>query len=308
MHPANIATFLDEGGEQISATRIVLGGRFGEEPEDVSLQRLDRFAAAGGRLVETAHSYADGRSEEVIGQWLQAHPARVGVVDKVGHPDHEGVLDLSRRRINQEAEESCRRLQVSAIDVLFLHRDDPSRSVSELSETLLGLVRAGYARRVGVSNWSADRLAQLATLLSEQGQVPVVSYHFSLAVPARPLWPGTFHADDEVMRVVDEFRLPLLPWAAQARGFFAGLSEPLGDGQPDPFDTAENREKRQRCADLAKRLDCRPETVALAWTLHHDRMWPIIGPRSVDELDVSLAAASLSLDEATLRWLSEGSE
>lgn len=306
MNPPNIVSVLDEGGEQVSTTRVILGGRFGEESEHVSFQRLDRFAAGGGRLVETAHSYADGRSEEIIGRWLQANPGSVGVVDKVGHPDHEGILDLSRDRVDQEAEESCRRLGLPAIDVLLLHRDDPSRSVSELAETLLGLVHAGYARRVGVSNWSADRLAQLAALLNDQGQVPVASYHFSLAVPVRPLWPGTLHAADDVMAVVNRYGLPLLAWAAQARGFFAGLSEPLHDGLPDPFDTAENREKRERCVELAKRLDCRPEVVALAWTLHHNRVWPIVGPRSIDELDVSLAATLLPLDEVAVRWLRDG--
>ncbi|MEV5778331.1 aldo/keto reductase [Streptomyces antimycoticus] len=286
-------------------TRVVLGGRFGEEGESLSFARLDRFAECGGRYVDTAHSYADGRSEEVIGAWLRATGGSLEVLTKVGHPDACGVLDLSPSRLRAEANESRRRLGREAVDLLLLHRDDTTRPVAELADTLMGFARRGEARRIGVSNWSAPRLAQLVPLLLADGRTPVVSYQHSLAEPSRPLWPETRDAR-EVAPVLMEFGLTLFAWAAQARGFFAGRTEPVGDQAADPFGTPVNRERRERCRELAKRLGRRPETVALAWTLCATGAYPIVGARTLAELDASLAAATLDLDEDTCHWLEHG--
>ncbi|WP_327325221.1 aldo/keto reductase [Streptomyces sp. NBC_01210] len=282
---------------------IVLGGRFGEEPEQLSFERLERFSSAGGQWVDTAHSYADGRSEEIIGKWMSTRPGTLRVMDKIGHPSADGSLDLTGRNLRKEAEQSCRRLQVPSLDVVMLHRDDPGRTVEELVETLVGLVSSGLAARVGVSNWRADRLAELVPLLVAAGHVPVVSYQFSLAVPSRPLWPGTLHECDALRAVITQHDLPLVAWAGQARGFFAGAGEPVGPGVSDPFDTPRNRERRRRCQAVAHDLGVRPETVALAWTLHRPGVWPVIGARSVDEVDISMAASSLTLDETVVQWL-----
>lgn len=286
--------------------RIVLGGRFGEEPAELSWRRLDRFAEAGGRIVDTAHSYADGRSEQVIGEWLRANAGSLAVVDKVAHPDDTGAIDLSPRAVRREVAESRTRLGVSTLDVVLLHRDSAAVPVQEVAETLAGLAADGEAREIGVSNWPASRLDQLANVLAAHGHVPVVSYQRSLAVPTTPLWPGTRHADASLLRVAARHGLPVLAWAAQARGFFTGTTEPPCPGQPDPFDSTANRARRQRCRHLARKAGTRPETVALAWLLHQPDTYPIIGPRSIAELDASLEATQLHYDSATLRWLAEG--
>lgn len=296
---------LSDSGKD-SVHRIVLGGRFGEEDERVSMARLDRFAEAGGLFIDTAHSYAGGEAERVIGRWLRVNPGTLAVVDKIGHPDDRGRLDLSRSRLETELTDSLRRLGVLTLDIVLLHRDDPARPVAELAETLADFVHSGRARQVGVSNWSPDRLAQLVIELGEHGVVPVVSYQYSLAVPAKPLWPGTRHADAALLAVINDHELPLFGWAAQARGFFAGRVEPTADSGLDPFDTEENHARRRRCRELAERLGTRPETVALAWSLRAGRSYPIVGPRDMAELDHSLAASRLVLDDSTVEWLARG--
>lgn len=288
----------------VGAARIVLGGRFGEEPVSTSWRRLDRFVQAGGQLVDTAHSYASGQSERVIGEWLRANPRAVKVIDKIGHPNDAGRLDLSAPALKAEAVESRRRLGVEKIDVLMLHRDSPSTRVEEITETLVGLVQDGYVERIGVSNWPAERLRSLVGHVAELGHAPVVSYQQSLAVPKVPLWPGTHHADAAVRSIICHRGLTLLAWAAQARGFMAGQTEL--PGQEDPFDTHDNRARRQRSQVFAYELGLRAETIALAWLLHQPNTLPIIGPRSIEELDASLAAANVRLDPATMTWLAEG--
>lgn len=288
--------------------RVVLGGRFGEEDESVSYARLDAFAESGGRWVDTAHSYAGGRSERVIGRWLGLREAPVRLIDKIGHPDHDGRLDLAAEALRAETEESLRRLGRDSVDVLMLHRDDPARPVSAMAEALLDLVERGYATATGVSNWPAPRLAELESVYRQAGHVPVVSYQHSLATPVSPLWPGTRHADEELLGLVLDRQLPFLAWAGQARGFFAGRSEPVRPGGPDPFDSPVNRSRRRRCTALAADLGTTPDTVALAWSLHRSHAWPVVGARSVAEVARSMAAAELRLDAVTVRWLERGAD
>jgi aryl-alcohol dehydrogenase-like predicted oxidoreductase len=289
-----------------ASTRVILGGRFGEETVRSSWQRLDRFVERGGEAVDTAHSYAEGRSEQVIGDWLRANPGSLVVVDKVGHPDGSGSVNLSARALRREIAESHRRLGVATIDVVLLHRDSPAHPVEEIAETLAAVVAEGEAREIGVSNWLAPRLCGLVAALAVRGHVPLISYQYSLAVPLTELWPGARHADESVRRVAAEHKLTVLAWAAQARGFFAGRSEPPAPGRPDPFDGSVNRARRTRCRELARDLGTLPETVALAWLLHQARIRPIIGPRSVAEVDASMDAAQIRLDAAVLDWLAEG--
>ncbi|MER6079320.1 aldo/keto reductase [Streptomyces sp. NPDC001833] len=297
---------LDEHGMESAAHRFVLGGPFGAEPAGTTAERLARFADAGGLLVETSHSYAGGRAEAAVGRWLRGSPGTLGVATKVGHDTTGGDVPLSRDTVFGHVRSALENLGVEAIDVLLYHCDDPTRSVAELADTLVGLVEAGHVHRVGVSNWRAGRLRELAGELGARGHTPVASYQFSLAEPDPALLEGSLHADDTVLDVVRGHRLPLLGWSSQARGYFARGGPKDHHGRPDPYDTADNRARRLRCTELAGRLGVRPETVALAWTLHHPGVWPSIGPRTTAQLDGSLEARRVTLTGEQVRWLRHG--
>lgn len=303
---------LDRRSAESPAHRFVLGGPFGAEPLADSFARLGHFTDAGGLLVETSHSYAHGQAEAAVGDWLRKNPGRLGVVTKVGHDRSGHDIPLSRENVLAHVRGSLESLGVAAVDVLLLHCDDPARSVAELADTLAHLVAAGYARRIGVSNWSADRLAALAGQLAERGHTAVASYQFSLAKPD-PVRLNHPYADETLLATIHRHELPLLSWSSQARGFFARPAEgvrqagrPERSERPDPFDTEQNRARRKRCAALAEELNSRPETVALAWTLHHQGVWPSIGPRTTEQLDRSLQARRLSLTDEQVHWLQCG--
>lgn len=305
--PLHLLDELFEQEEMESAVhRFVLGGPFGAEPVETSAERLTRFAAAGGLLVETSHSYAKGLAEPAIGQWLRRNPGTLGVLTKVGHDTTGADLPLDRDTVHDQVRAARDNLGVETIDVLLYHCDDPTRSVAELADTLVGLVDAGYVRRVGASNWQPQRLSALAAALAGRGRTPVASYQFSLAEPDPALLGGSLHADRAVLEVIREHRLPLLAWSSQARGYFARTEGRQFNGRPDPYDTEENRARRQRCRELAADLGTRPETVALAWTLQQPQMWPSIGPRTTDQIDRSLQARSLTLTGDQARWLRHG--
>ncbi|MFC8520744.1 aldo/keto reductase [Streptomyces sp. NPDC057257] len=297
---------LDEDGMESAAHRFVLGGPFGAEPAEDTAERLARFADAGGLLVETSHSYAGGKAEAAVGDWLRRNPGTLGVTTKVGHDTTGGDIPLSRDTVFEHVRAALDNLGVETIDVLLYHCDDPARSVVELADTLVALIEAGLVRRVGVSNWRAERLAALAAELGERDHIPVASYQFSLAEPDPALLEGSLHADSAVLDAVRTHRLPLLGWSSQARGYFARTGPKQHHGKPDPYDTEDNRARRLRCQELAGQLDSRPETVALAWTLHHSGVWPSIGARTTAQIDNSLQARRLTLTEEQVHWLRHG--
>ncbi|WP_329537162.1 aldo/keto reductase (plasmid) [Streptomyces sp. NBC_01450] len=297
---------LDEDGMQKAAHRFVLGGPFGAEPAEATAERLAHFADAGGLLVETSHSYAGGQAEAAVGAWLRANPGTLGVATKVGHDTTGGDIPLDRDTVFAHVRSALVNLGVEVIDVLLYHCDDPTRSVAELADTLVSLVDAGHVRRVGVSNWRAERLSELAAALVDRGHTPVASYQFSLAEPDPALLEGSLHADSAVLDVVRGHRLPLLGWSSQARGYFARTGPKEHHGKPDPYDTEDNRARRLRCRELAGQLGSRPETVALAWTLHHPGVWPSVGARTTAQIDNSLQARRLTLTEEQVHWLRHG--
>lgn len=279
-------------------TRLVLGGPFGEEEPSASAERLAYFAERGGRLVESARSYRGGTAEEAIGLWMRKNPGALDAITKVGHGPDGRDLPLTRAAVRSDVETSLACLRVEVLDTLLLHCDDPARDVEEIAETLADLVDAGYTRRIGASNWPAPRLARLADAVARRGHVLVASYHFSLATPD-PVALRSLAAGPDVLGVVEAKGLPLLSWSAQARGYFA--RSPGSDGSP--YDTEESRARRRRCRDLAGELGAAPETVALAWTLHHPAVLASVGPRTREQLDRSFEALSLTLTGDQLRWL-----
>lgn len=296
----------DQDDTRSAAHRFVLGGPFGAEPAEASAERLAHFADAGGLLVETSHSYAGGRAEAAVGEWLRKNPGVLGAVTKVGHDTTGTDIPLSRTTVHEHVRSALENLAVDTIDVLLYHCDDPARPVAELADTLVGLVEAGYVRRVGVSNWQPERLSALAVELAGRGHTPIASYQFSLAEPDPALLGGSLHADRAVLDVVRAHHLPLFGWSSQARGYFARTEARQVNGRPDPYDTEDNRARRLRCRELAGQLGSRPETVALAWTLHHPEVRPSIGPRTTEQIDNSLEARRLTLTEDQVRRLRHG--
>jgi aryl-alcohol dehydrogenase-like predicted oxidoreductase len=287
----------------LGAPPLVLGGMFGIEPEDTSYERLDAFADADGAFVETAYSYVGGAAKAVIGRWLAANPGTLNTVVKIGHDNRGNDMELTEAAILHDLHECLDVLHVDALGVALLHCDDETRPVKDIAETLVGLIEAGLAQAVGVSNWQASRLAAIAHLLIEDGHVPLVSYHHSLAQVNPALLRGSsMEADSAVLNVIERLGLPLLCWSANAGGYFARRGDPAG-AEPDQFDSAVSRARRDRCVELAEDLGVPPATLALAWTLSRKDTWASVGPDSPEQMAQAFAAAGLTLSAAHRAWL-----
>lgn len=298
--------------------RLILGSAaFGQMDDAAIFPLMDAYRAAGGNAIETAHDYGRGRAEEAIGRWLRARglsgPGRdMLVMTKAAH--YESGTLASRLRpelIVGDLTRSRARLGVETVDLLMLHRDDPSQAVGPIVDALDAAVAAGHVRAYGGSNWSSHRVEEANAYAAAQSKRPFVvsSPNLALAVPSEPLWHDvrSVSGDEVELGWFRRTRFPLISWSSQARGYFAG-PPPAGDPRVEEiarvYDTPGNRERLRRARELADRLGSTPTRVALAWVIRQPHpTFALIGPRTTDELADSLGALDVPLTEADCAWL-----
>ena len=291
----------------LTVGRLALGAMLmGEKtPPDEAHRMLDRFVEAGGTLVDTADVYGDGRSERVLAPWLARRRDDVVLATKVRFettdPPGSG---LAPDRIRAACDASLRRLGTDVIDLYQLHAPDPEVPLEESLEALDGLVRAGKVRALGASNFPAWLLAWAVALQDRHGWSPFVSLQAQYSLVERSV-------EIEALPFSRAAGLGVLPWGPLGAGFLTGryrrdAAMPQGSRMADASDDLEEAPARRAIernfavvdgaeAIAADRGATVPQ-VAIAWLLGVEGVAaPIIGPRTVAQLDDLLGAADLDL-------------
>lgn len=195
----------------------ISGNVFGWKADDATTDAiLDAYTTAGGNFIDTADSYAAGRSEIMIGNWMRSRRNRdeMVIATKVGKSaENPG---LRARVLTRAVRASLARLSVSRIDLLYLHIDDPA---VEFEETLLAvdeLIRAGDVRYFGGSDHTGDRLIEARIASAQVGVAPMVALqnHYNL------LHRNEYEGD--LAHVAAQQRLGVMPRFALASGFLTG--------------------------------------------------------------------------------------
>lgn len=307
--------------------------QFGWSADEATSQRImDAYYAAGGNFIDTADIYTiwtpgnpGGISEEIIGRWMKARGNRKGVVvaTKVRGPMGEGGSQgrgtvhqregLSRRWIIQACEDSLKRLQTDYIDLYQTHFIDPHTPIEETLSALSELVRRGYVRYIGCSNYSAWRLMQALWTSDRRGLEAFVSIQpeYSLLSPTRA------NFERELMPVCAEYGIGVIPWSPLGGGVLTGKYK-RGAPLPDSIRADENARRRfsehtfdvvEALERVAERGGSKPAQVALAWMLEQPAMTaPIIGANSVEQLQELLGAVTLRLSTEDLAEISRVSD
>ena len=230
-----------ELGRKVSA--IALGSaHFGAKlPEETAYEVMDAYRKLGGNVLDTARVYGDfdlaiqGISEKTIGKWLASRKARADMIlsTKGAHPPWGEFLTprLDRASITGDMEMSLEALDLPGVDLYFLHRDDESRPVGDILESLNGLVESGKAKILGTSNWKPARI--------EEANAYAASHGLKGFSVNQPQWSLAFqhHVADETLVQMDRAmfdmhrgaKLMCMPYSSQAQGFFTKLYE-LGEG------------------------------------------------------------------------------
>ncbi|WP_443071169.1 aldo/keto reductase [Streptomyces sp. NBC_01476] len=289
------------GNSELDVFPLSLGGNvFGNTADEAqSFAVLDAYAAGGGDFVDTADLYGGGgRSEEIIGRWLDSRGRRddITVATKVGaHPDLKG---LKADTIRKGAEASLRRLGADHIDLYYTHFDDPEVPVEEIITTLDGLVKEGKVRVIGASNISPERLAASLDFSEREGlaRYEILQPHYNLVERAQ--YEGPL-ADLAAAR-----GLSSAPYFGLALGFLTGKYRPGGPavdsaraGRAGEYLKQERGPKVLAALDeVAAAHGAELATVALAWLAAQPTVVaPIASARTVEQVPALLAVPGLKL-------------
>src|SRR5215470_16321879 len=297
---------------------------FGTETDEPGAHRqLDRFAEAGGTLVDTADVYSNGASEEIIGRWFASRPAALTepmVLATKGRFGPEGSgngVGLSARHLTRALDGSLRRLGLDAVDLYQLHAFDPLTPMEETLRALDGFVRAGKIRYYGLSNftgWQLTKAVHVASALNLPGPV-TLQPQYSLLVR---------ETEWEIVPAALDAGVGLLPWSPLGGGWLSGkyqrdvrpagatrLGEDPGRGM-EAYDRR-GTERTWRVIDVVRKIatgrGVSMAEVAVAWvTARPGVTSTILGARTLEQLETNLRAADLHLNRQETAELDAASD
>ncbi len=295
------------GGSGLRVSRLGLGTMtWGRDTDDEDAEaQLRAFRDAGGTLVDTAASYADGESERLIGRLLHDVVPRDELVlaTKAGLSRRSGerVVDVSRRALLDALDTSLERLGVGHVDLWQVHTWGDGTPLEETLTALDVALSSGRTRYVGVSNYSGWQTAKAATWQSAwPGRARLISTQVEYSLLSREI-------EREVVPAALDAGLGLLPWSPLGRGVLTGkyrqgrpadsrAASPAYEGFVGRYLDDRSAGIVEAVATAADGLGTSPLAVALAWVRDRPGVAaPIVGARTVGQLVGSLQAEALEL-------------
>ncbi|HEX8611303.1 MAG TPA: aldo/keto reductase [Telluria sp.] len=285
-------------------------GGHGADPDEAR-RIFDTYAGAGGNFIDSANGYQDGQSEQFVGDLLTGRRDEFVLSTKfaVKTDANSGILVTgnSRQAMVASVEASLKRLKTDRIDLYWAHVDDGVTPLEEIVRGFDDLVRAGKILYAGLSNFPAWRVARAATIAELRGAVPIAGIQVEHSL---------------VQRATEQDLIP----ASQALGLAVVAYSPLGGGVltgkyrdhngENRRDQAwggagfqpENTPQRSAIIDtliaVAHEAAVTPGEIAIAWVAAKGSL-PIIGPRTLTQLDSNLAAAKVDLSPEQIARLDQ---
>lgn len=289
----------------LRVSELVLGtGMFGTgwgygQERGESRRILDAYADAGGNFIDTAGVYQGGQSEEIIGEALIGRRDDFVVATKYTMPaGAKGsilVTGNSRKAMVGSVEDSLKRLKSDYIDILFVHMSDGVTPAEEIVRGFDDLVRAGKVLYAGLSNFPAWRAARAVTIAELRGAAPIAGLQFEHSLVVRS-------SEQELLAAGQSLGLGMVSWSPLGGGLLTGKYRQGETGRREGMggNVFQQENSPQRTAildtliDVAGELGVAPGEAAIAWVAAKGTL-PIIGPRTIEQLNSNLAAAKINL-------------
>ena len=275
--------------------------------EAESIAIIERALDAGINLIDTSNSYAQGECERIIGRALAANGRRQQVIiaTKAHYPTGPGPNDRGNSRLHlmRACEDSLRRLQTDTIDLYQLHRPSFDIPIDETLGALTDLVRQGKVRYIGSSTAPAWKVMEALMVSELKGLVRFVSEQPPYNLLDRRI-------ENELVPMCQAHGLAILPWTPLAMGVLAGR---YSDAAAFPADsraslrggiyaqrvTARGIEIGKQFVQLANERGMSPAQLAVLWVKDQPGITaPLIGPRTVEQLEHFLPVLEMQLDES----------
>jgi aryl-alcohol dehydrogenase-like predicted oxidoreductase len=293
---------------------MMFGGS-GNSDHDDCIRIIHRALDAGINFIDTADVYSRGESEEIVGKALAGgRRDRVVLATKVhgAMGDDPNQFGNSRRWIIREVENSLRRLKTDWIDLYQIHRPEFDTDLDETLGALTDLVRAGKVRYIGSSTFPASLIVEAQWVAERRGRERFVCEQPPYSILARAV-------EQDVLPTCLRHGMGAIPWSPLAGGWLTGLyrkdrelpQSHRAQRVPGRYDMSQpgNQRKLEAADALARLAD---ETgislieMALAFLLSHPAVTaPIIGPRTMEQLEPQLGAADVTLSDEVLDRIDE---
>lgn len=302
------------GRSGLLVSRLCLGTmNFGPQTsEEGSHQIMDHALELGVNFFDTANVYGwkigEGWTEQIIGRWFAQGGGRrektviaTKLFGKMGEWPNQSRI--SALHIRQACEESLKRMQTDYIDLYQMHHIDRECPWDEVWQAMDVLVQQGKVLYVGSSNFAGWHIARANETAKARHFVGLVSEQSLYNLNARAV-------ELEVVPACKEYGLGLIPWSPLAGGLLGGVLQKASEGRRASEQSQANiekfRPKLEKYEALCKELDESPADVAIAWLLSNPVVTaPIIGPRTLDQLEGSLRAFDIELTAETIGKLDE---
>ena len=298
------------GRTGLSVSRVCLGTmNFGPVTEEGDAHAImDKAHDHGINFFDTANVYGwgenKGRTEEILGTWFAQDGGRrertVLATKLYGDMDDwPNNGRLSALNIRQACDASLRRMQTDHIDLYQMHHVDRDTPWDEIWQAMEVLVNQGKVLYVGSSNFAGWHIVQAQAEAARRNFTGLVSEQSIYNLLKRDL-------EREVIPAIEQYGLGLIPWSPLHGGLLAGVVRKEREGHRRTSGRAADTLKRhqeqiEQYEDLCEELGREPAEVGLAWLLRQPAVTaPIVGPRTIDQLDSAIKALDLELERETL--------
>lgn len=301
------------GTSGIETPALILGGNvFGWTADKAtSFAVLDRFAEAGGTLIDTADVYSawvpghrGGESEAIIGEWLRGSGkhGKVKVATKVGMLDGEGGSKLAPARIAAACDASLKRLGVETIDLYFAHQDDDAVPQEDVLAAFDRLIRAGKVRAIGASNFHAARLKSALDIAVRDGLPHYRALQNEYNLVSRHKFEG------ELQDLCVEYNIGCVPYYGLASGYLTGkyrseadLGKSVRGGRMTAFMQGKGPAVLAAMDEIAAETGTTLARIALAWVAAQPGVTaPIASATSLAQVEELVGSWDVALSRAQL--------
>ena len=308
-------TTLGRTGLQVS--RLCLGTmNFGPETSEAdSFKIMDRALELGINFFDTADVYGwkkgEGITEQILGRWfaLGGNRREKTILATKVYNDMELIpgditmrgRGLSAVKIRRAAEGSLKRMQTDYIDLYQMHHVHRPAAWEEIWQAFDVLIQQGKIVYTGSSNFAGWHLAAANEAAKRGNHLGLVSEQSKYSLMSRTI-------ELEVLPAAIHYGMAVIPWSPLESGLLGGALEKLEKGRRASAGNQERinkeRPRLQKWEDWCRAIGEKPADVALAWMLHHPAITaPIIGPRTLEQLEGSPRATEIKLTTEQLAQL-----
>jgi aryl-alcohol dehydrogenase-like predicted oxidoreductase len=306
------------GRTGVKVSSLCLGammfGEWGNPDHDDCVKIIHRALDTGINFVDTADIYSAGESEVIVGKALKGLRDNVVLATKARGPmgDDANEQGNSRRWLMREVEASLTRLGTDYLDLYQVHRPDPETDIDETLGALTDLVHSGKVRYIGSSTFAAHEILEAQYVARDRGRERFVTEQPPYSMLVRGI-------ERDMLPVAQSHGMGVMSWSPLAGGWLSGkwrkggsdLTSRRSSMDPDEWDLA--RPENQRKLDAADALGALADDngislihMAIAFAANHPAVTaPIIGPRTMTQLEAQLGAAEVTLTDDVLDRIDE---